>query len=286
MGSGERRAVTVLATLVMLLGACTTTSSSPATTTTAFAAETATPGDPTGTGLTLAGPTATPDIPEALSLVKEQSLIYTRVVRVDWGDRDETQTQTVTADLEAGTIHHALDDDGELIRTADAVYRRTDSTECGPWLALGEEQIEMELGTDNLLAIEPLEVLLQAGDLSVPTTTDQGKIVYETSVPSGLAIRGIVVGRSRLNSMQSPLTVTVGKDGSTVELVIDASEAFRAMARGMQPDVVASTTWTVQRGTSGAPITIPTDVIEDPECQASGPRRSPVDPAVTTTAGP
>ena len=189
----------------------------------------------------------------------------------------------MTADLGSGIIHHSRDDGGDLVRTSDAVYRHSDSTACGPWLALGPEQIEMELGTARPLAIEPLTVLQQSSDLSDPTISPDGSSVYEATVPSRLAVRGEVVGGSRLSAMRSPLTVTATADGSTVTIEIDSSEAFRVMARGMQPDVVSTTTWTVRAGAPGPPPTVPSEVVEDPDCQAVGPRKMPVKPTPTNT---
>jgi hypothetical protein len=220
----------------------------------------------------------------------------------------------VVFDLDAGVFDRTIalhtGADGELsgepatredpslrfVYTRDTAFMWTAWTEarCGaPWVRMPPEQIAADLGidvaADDLLKIEPLDVLRAVAPGEPVTSNDSGS-VYAVTVPGGTglglsaALRAGPEALDRIADMNHDAEVRLARDGAQVDVTIDlselASELLSAAGQGVSDDVGMSLRWTVTAGDGSVGAAVPTDTTERTSCNAS-----PARPARASSVG-
>jgi hypothetical protein len=182
-----------------------------------------------------------------------------------------------------------------FVYTRDTAFMWTAWTEsrCGaPWVRMPPEQLAEDTGVDveadDLLEVEPLDVL-RAVVPGEPVTSNDSGSVYAVTVPGGTglslsaAVRAGPEAVDRIADLDHDAEVLLARDGAQVDVSIDlselASELLSSAGQGVTDEVGMSLRWTITAG-DGSAAEVPTDTTERTSCVSS-----PAQPALASSAG-
>jgi hypothetical protein len=173
-----------------------------------------------------------------------------------------------------------------FVYTADGAYMWHPrlAARCGTgWAAMPPDQLStasgIDVDADDLLVVEPVDIIRSAPDPGPPVATDARGSVYAVPVPGTTGL-GMASGfladhpeiTERLAGEQRRAEVLVRRDGGPVEITVDQSNALVDMVRtDGQSDVAftsATITWTLTP-VDAVPTTVPPEVVHPGECNLS-----------------